>query len=140
MSRGPPRSTRTDTLFPDTTRFRSRSRGPELRGDRAAHGLPDRHGALAHLPCPRSDRYGTPAADGGRNRTRACSKMTTREETKANDMIQPKTDKPDEQHRQQHTAMLDGAMTPDQAKTLPLRTWTVEDAEGEGGTKVQQIG
>src|SRR3546814_8489926 len=32
MIRRPPRSTRTDTLFPDTTLFRSQCRGPERRG------------------------------------------------------------------------------------------------------------
>src|SRR3546814_5352054 len=36
MIRRPPRSTRTDTLFPSTTLFRSR-REPRLRGDRGLH-------------------------------------------------------------------------------------------------------
>src|SRR3546814_12328807 len=99
----------------------ARGRGPELRGDRTAHGLPDRHGAFAHLPCPRGDRYGTPAADGGRNRTRACSKMTPRDDTQANDMIQPQTDKLDDHHRQQLSAMLDGELLPDKAKFMLRR-------------------
>ena len=42
----------------------------------AAHGLPDRHGALAHLPRPRGHRRGTQAADGCRNPPRARSPMT----------------------------------------------------------------
>src|SRR3546814_2006125 len=37
MIRRPPRSTRTDTLFPDTTRFRSRRQLPPARHTRGAH-------------------------------------------------------------------------------------------------------
>src|SRR3546814_10812621 len=60
MIRRPPRSTRTDTLFPYTTLFRS-GRGPRARGARISQGFPaqpvdrprpgeaQRHG-------PRSDR------------------------------------------------------------------------------------
>src|SRR3546814_13194125 len=44
MTRPPPRSTRTDTLFPDTTPFRSRPLGQRLRGarlSRARRASPD---------------------------------------------------------------------------------------------------
>src|SRR3546814_5639403 len=37
MIRRPPRSTRTDTLFPDTPRFRSRLAGPASGGGTGAH-------------------------------------------------------------------------------------------------------
>src|SRR3546814_2322676 len=59
MIRRPPRSTRTDTLFPYTTLFRSPDRGADLRrqggGDVRGRGGADRHaggalrGARAHL-------------------------------------------------------------------------------------------
>src|SRR3546814_20294320 len=41
MIRRPPRSKRTDTLFPYTTLFRSRDEGPQGRGSRVRGG--DRH-------------------------------------------------------------------------------------------------
>src|SRR3546814_15317582 len=47
MLRRPPRSTLTDTLFPDTTLFRARHRLP-ARSDRCARAHPFR------LPCPLS--------------------------------------------------------------------------------------
>src|SRR3546814_8858563 len=53
MIRRPPRSTRTDTLFPYTTRFRSRSRSPagrRCRTDRAAGAQPL---FLGHVDQPR---------------------------------------------------------------------------------------
>src|SRR3546814_1618614 len=50
MIRRPPRSTRTDTLFPYTTLFRSRGRVPGLRRDHRATPRYDR-----------SDRPGRPA-------------------------------------------------------------------------------
>src|SRR3546814_12342913 len=50
MIRRPPRSTRTDTLFPYTTPFRSRGRGPDpARGDRLAIGGPGR-GVIGEAP------------------------------------------------------------------------------------------
>src|SRR3546814_9904393 len=50
-----------------------------------------------------------------------CSKMTPRDDTQANDMIQPQTDKLDDHHRQQLSAMLDGELLPDQAKFMLRR-------------------
>src|SRR3546814_7166323 len=50
MIRRPPRSTRTDTLFPYTTLFRSRRRGAVRRaGDRRLVGGCDRRAGRAHL-------------------------------------------------------------------------------------------
>src|SRR3546814_5700447 len=60
MIRRPPRSTRTDTLFPYTTLFRSGDRPPAQRGH---PGQSQRHGRGRHLPAvlhPRRDaRAGT---------------------------------------------------------------------------------
>src|SRR3546814_5457214 len=50
MIRRPPESTRTDTLFPDTTLFRSRAHGDADIGLRQRRGIVDaiaRHGDLA---------------------------------------------------------------------------------------------
>src|SRR3546814_18043427 len=47
--------------------------------------------------------------------------MTPRDDTQANDMIQPQTDKLDDHHRQQLSAMLDGELLPDQAKFMLRR-------------------
>src|SRR3546814_15240514 len=56
MIRRPPRSTRTDTLFPYTTLFRSGAGVGEdpPRLVRAAR-LVDRHGHRAHMPCREVD-------------------------------------------------------------------------------------
>src|SRR3546814_20967182 len=64
MRRRPPRSTRTDTLFPDTTLFRSREGhvrprrggGVPVYALHAAEGLAGAHLFHDHLP---SDRVGT---------------------------------------------------------------------------------
>src|SRR3546814_13448575 len=66
MIRRPPRSTRTDTLFPYTTLFQSRGKEP---GDRGSRGAPDRprHAPPARLrPCrrPASRGYGGDRAPG----------------------------------------------------------------------------
>src|SRR5690606_1440305 len=102
----------------------ARSRGPELRGDRHAHGLPDRHGPLAHLPRPRGDRRGTQAADGHRNRADARGAMS-RNMTQDNDDIdidlQPPADKLYAHNRRQLSAMLDGELSPDQARFMLRR-------------------
>ena len=47
--------------------------------------------------------------------------MTPRDDTQANDMTQPQTDKLDDHHRQQLSAMLDGELLPDQAKFMLRR-------------------
>ena len=47
--------------------------------------------------------------------------MTSRDDTKAEDMTQPQTDKLDDHHRQQLSAMLDGELLPDQAKFMLRR-------------------
>src|SRR3546814_16841543 len=52
MVRLPPRSTRTDTLFPSTTLFRSRARDREQDGEHArreTHGLQDDAGIEIHV-------------------------------------------------------------------------------------------
>src|SRR3546814_11387083 len=49
MIRRPPRSTRTDTLFPYTTLFRSYPRGHELRRDRQAGGRPPSPGGAGPM-------------------------------------------------------------------------------------------
>src|SRR3546814_5794630 len=49
MIRRPPRSTRTDTLFPYTTLFRSLRRSSVRVGNRRALGLP-RHGTRDRVP------------------------------------------------------------------------------------------
>src|SRR3546814_20289856 len=53
MIRRPPRSTRTDTLFPYTTLFRSRGSAPAHR-NRCAAGTPSQRRAS---PCPARARY-----------------------------------------------------------------------------------
>src|SRR3546814_10935279 len=58
MIRRPPRSTRTDTLFPYTTLFRSEhhARRPRLRpGQQARHPVDGRRGADDRPPCEESD-------------------------------------------------------------------------------------
>src|SRR3546814_13167716 len=71
MKRRPPRSTRTDTLFPDTTLFRSRKpRDPdpvdrergevdrdEHRPDQQQPRDPDRRGVAAHQRAAQFDRF-----------------------------------------------------------------------------------
>src|SRR3546814_20943059 len=52
MIRRPPRSTRTDTLFPYTTLFRSQRRiGPEGVAHALAVGIPDGFEPAAGVPC-----------------------------------------------------------------------------------------
>src|SRR3546814_6561442 len=46
MIRRPPRSTRTDTLFPYTTLFRSRYRCPGRQFHRGCEGASERHGSI----------------------------------------------------------------------------------------------
>src|SRR3546814_11173502 len=74
MIRRPPRSTRTDTLFPYTTLFRSADGRPHHSGDRAppghrAQGRPDRgHGRRPHRRPGhprRADRAGRPVRGAG---------------------------------------------------------------------------
>src|SRR3546814_9243641 len=60
MIRRPPRSTRTDTLFPYTTLFRSR--GQALGGERGTDGV-------AQSLCPRRQRQGLFAAARRRERS-----------------------------------------------------------------------
>src|SRR5690606_23011598 len=107
----------------------ARGRGPELRGDRQADGLPGRDGALAHLPRPRGDRPGTQAVDGRRNQRGACHQMTHHEDS---DSIQsvPDPDKLDRYHRQQLSAMLDGELSPDQARFMLRRLQHDADLAG----------
>src|SRR3546814_2012451 len=62
IRRGPPRSTRTDTLFPSTTRFRSRSRSAGRQLVRGRTALLRRF--IAHLLRPR-DRRGRQAGPRG---------------------------------------------------------------------------
>src|SRR3546814_12340214 len=62
MIRRPPRSTRTDTLFPYTTLFRSRGLGrcPSSGGFRGAASRPDRHRCrvcLGARPIGRSEEH-----------------------------------------------------------------------------------
>src|SRR3546814_7268301 len=60
MIRRPPRSTRTDTLFPYTTLFRSllsagssdRQAGPDPELPRQGHGRDPEHSPWWHLRCP----------------------------------------------------------------------------------------
>lgn len=47
--------------------------------------------------------------------------MTPHDDMQANDMTQPQTDKLDDHHRQQLSAMLDGELLPDQAKFMLRR-------------------
>src|SRR3546814_12376035 len=70
MIRRPPRSTRTDTLFPDTTLFRSPSDG---RGDdRCRYGAPAyRHGS------PRTGFARMPAPHHGASRRRSIPRAST---------------------------------------------------------------
>src|SRR3546814_7036219 len=60
--RRPPRSNRTDTLFPYTTLFRSsparRRGGPRRRGIAPAPARPLAHRSFATLPCPGPDDIG----------------------------------------------------------------------------------
>src|SRR3546814_15544001 len=61
MIRRPPRSTRTDTLFPYTTLFRSRERR-QMPMPPGLISVPQRHGATASLgtkssPSPRSEEH-----------------------------------------------------------------------------------
>src|SRR3546814_2825878 len=63
MIRRPPRSTRTDTLFPYTTLFRS------YRAWRARSGRREAHRAISPAPRPAPRRPATPA--GGRSPARA---------------------------------------------------------------------
>src|SRR3546814_14007599 len=62
MIRRPPRSTRTDTLFPYTTLFRSAALYPAVDpGDRRARGDPGHHDVPAVPPEPAGDRPGAAA-------------------------------------------------------------------------------
>src|SRR3546814_20662153 len=62
MIRRPPRSTRTDTLFPYTTLFRSAALHPAVdSGDRRARGDPGHHDVPAVPPEPAGDRPGAAA-------------------------------------------------------------------------------
>src|SRR3546814_8224985 len=67
MIRRPPRSTRTDTLFPYTTLFRSPARAGRLRGGRGRvrHADPHRLQGLRHLrvPAQRPGRHRAAAAE-----------------------------------------------------------------------------
>src|SRR3546814_12440327 len=66
MIRRPPRSTRTDTLFPYTTLFRSRPRGSPYLGRSAGHaGF-----AAAGLPCHAAGAAGR-RPEGGRQQPRS---------------------------------------------------------------------
>src|SRR3546814_20621832 len=64
MIRRPPRSTRTDTLFPYTTLFRSLCPRRRRPGSRAAHGSPRRSTPPNRCPCspasPASSTRGSP--------------------------------------------------------------------------------
>src|SRR3546814_4853032 len=69
MIRRPPRSTRTDTLFPYTTLFRSRHhrRQPQVRSDRTPP--PSAHRSVAtHGTVPRSVEIGTRHAGESKGR------------------------------------------------------------------------
>src|SRR3546814_2147502 len=62
MIRRPPRSTRTDTLFPYTTLFRSAALYPAVDpGDRRARRDPRHHDVPAVPPEPAGDRPGAAA-------------------------------------------------------------------------------
>src|SRR3546814_6245221 len=71
MIRRPPRSTRTDTLFPYTTLFRSEQHGRgQCRGERRRGGAaqPDRRDRLAAALCgTRGQRGGDPWRGGARS-------------------------------------------------------------------------
>src|SRR5690606_26805145 len=102
----------------------ARGRGPELRGDRHPHGLPDRHGALAHLPRPRGDRPGAPAPDGHPGRPRTGGAMRTSMTHSDNIDVDFELAPPDRlhaHHRRQLSAMLDGELSPDQARFMLRR-------------------
>src|SRR5690606_20721604 len=98
----------------------ARGRRPELRGDRPAHGLPDRHGPVAHLPGARGDRPGAQAPVGQRNQSGACGTMIHVDD---NEPVQigPDPDKLFLYHRQQLSAMLDGELSPDEARFMLRR-------------------
>src|SRR3546814_2605252 len=65
MIRRPPRSTRTDTLFPYTTLFRSRDHRPRGRGVRRRHGV-DARRHLRGVPGPRARAGRVPRRPAGR--------------------------------------------------------------------------
>src|SRR3546814_7726018 len=50
MIRRPPRSTRTDTRFPDTTLFRSAGRGPDMREEQRRADLLAERAQVAVVP------------------------------------------------------------------------------------------
>src|SRR5690606_32851108 len=92
---------------------------PELRGDRAEDGLPDRHGPLAHLPCPRSDRCRTSAAPRGPKRYPRTKQNMSQDMSPRNDG--PRVDRLELHYRQQLSALVDGALAPDEARFLLRR-------------------
>src|SRR5690606_32363861 len=98
----------------------ARGRRPELRGDRPAHGLPDRHGPLAHLPGARGDRPGAQAPVGQRYQSGACGTMIHVDDNEPV-QIRPDPDKLFLYHRQQLSAMLDGELSPDEARFMLRR-------------------
>src|SRR3546814_9130844 len=57
MIRRPPRSTRTDTLFPYTTLFRSADRGARAGRSRRPPPQPTQAAADAEYPHPRSEEH-----------------------------------------------------------------------------------
>src|SRR3546814_13109267 len=72
MIRRPPRSTRTDTLFPYTTLFRSPARTPGARGTAAAAA------AARSRPAPPPTAAASAAAAAPARRQQACSPWSTR--------------------------------------------------------------
>src|SRR5699024_9520710 len=83
-------------------------------------GLPGRNRAFAHFPRPRGDRPGAQAVDGRRNQRGACHQMTPQDDTDSIQIV-PDPDKLDRYHRQQLSAMLDGELSPDQARFMLRR-------------------
>src|SRR3546814_15469003 len=73
MIRRPPRSTRTDTLFPYTTLFRSANRTAFLWGRRAAHDL----AAVEKAAAPRSGP-GDLSSPGDRHLSQSLDEVVTR--------------------------------------------------------------
>src|SRR3546814_12831082 len=63
MIRRPPRSTRTDTLFPYTTLFRSISRIRRCKGFCVRYGFDKRHCAFGNLPKCANDLWMSAMAD-----------------------------------------------------------------------------
>src|SRR3546814_5401368 len=57
MIRRPPRSTRTDTLFPYTTLFRSLCPPAPDGAGACRHSITDRHATIRLRPCKRSEEH-----------------------------------------------------------------------------------